>query len=696
MAAPGLRHPGPSRLLLSAILGVLVICACLMLKDDKHEISLFSRSTLQGSSHERQRANSARMRSLPSRFVELQEGAVQQDDDSDISRQKNELAKQESKHMAEREAAMEKALHLMEIEARKGRVNAESQKWLKWKAAHEKYEQAAFENISSIENNKTGISPEGEAYFDKIGTLAQKYDGSLGYESLLNMSKELEENRTISWNHLLSVQKNRSTFFPLIDRGIEIHIGSPAQSNIRSSSGLSLADSRNLQSLPSSSSALKVGQKAVAIKSFLFSQGGMIPVKEGEAVTVLEVDDKMGVDKVLTGQGKVGWFPQTDLRGQTETKGPSFSRNTVESSRNSDVVASAIAEGNQRYAEAREREIAMSKEKRKTRAMIRSSSDSKMLDASASHGESDNEQVQPPSVVQNAIREANDRYRSAKKQEVERSLQLEKLRKKQRSLVKEIHEQEKLIDMAKQAREEADAQDDEEKGSPDAVKPASSLPAASAVKSTSSSSAASDEQDDDLTIVKSDDAVLAGLRKAQKSYVSAKVKEEEKSLLERIKRADARSSLSKEREVERKVRDQRMKISKEEDEDKHAAVNANLKRHVDAIGSAFKSEEDYFLQAHKKEIHNLAMERMRKASHMLALPRGGMTTERKGLTQSPMSKSLVTKSTSRWRKEQELELETRRAEEEAVRAADKMFNRHMKPLEHVERGYENYEHELER
>lgn len=42
------------------------------------------------------------------------------------------------------------------------------------------------------------------------------------------------------------------------------------------------------------------------------------------------------------------------------------------------------------------------------------------------------------------------------------------------------------------------------------------------------------------------------------------------------------------------------------------------------------------------------------------------------------------------------ELETRRAEEEAVRAADKMFNRHMKPLEHVERGYENYEHELER
>ena len=121
-----------------------------VLQDDKHEISLFSRSTLQGSSHARQRANSARRRSLPTRFTELGLGIdpsrmcrilwlntwTFQEQSSrmmivifpgrrmnckDIPRHPfllNNLfrAKQESKHMAEREAAMEKALHLMEVE----------------------------------------------------------------------------------------------------------------------------------------------------------------------------------------------------------------------------------------------------------------------------------------------------------------------------------------------------------------------------------------------------------------------------------------------------------------------------------------------------------------------------------------------------------------------------------------------------
>eukprot|EP00960_Hanusia_phi_P014693 434861-Hanusia_phi.AAC.4 len=569
------------------------------------------------------------------------------------------------------------------IEASKGVVNAESQKWLRWKAAHEKYEQAAFQNISSIENNKTGISPEGEAYFDKIGTLAQQYDGSFGYESLLNMSKELEENRTISWKHLLSVQKNRSTFFPLVDRRMAVSVSSPEQSTLRSSGGPSLADTHGLQSLPLGSSALKVGQKAVAIKSFLFSQGGMIPVKEGEAVTVLEVDDKMGVDKVLTGQGKVGWFPQTDLRAEAQADGSEVSQEPAPEAGDSNVVATAIAEGNRRYAAAREREISMSKEKRRNRAMERSKLTRKSPPTAADAEKSEDEQKQSPSVVQKAIREANDRYRSAKQQEVERSLQLEKLRKQQRALVKEIHQQEKLVDLAKQAREDDDAEQDHKQD------------AKNRVEAASSKAGSPNTNEDDASIVKSDDAVLAGLRKAQKSYVSAKVEEEEKSLLYRIRQSDAKKSLKKEREVERQVRDQRMKISEEEDADKHAAVAANLKRHVDEIGSAFKSEEDYFLQAHKKEIHDLAMERMRKASHMLALPRGGVVAGKTGL-KAQEAKSSGTEGASRWKKEEEMELETRRAEEKAVRAADKMFSRHMKPLENVERGYENYEHELER
>jgi len=93
------------------------------------------------------------------------EGAEEEgaEGDVDSARQKEELEKKEETHFTARQNALMNAL------THEPEMKPSDSRHLKWKAAHEMYEQAAYKDISGEEHNRTEVEPEAEALTTQYG-----------------------------------------------------------------------------------------------------------------------------------------------------------------------------------------------------------------------------------------------------------------------------------------------------------------------------------------------------------------------------------------------------------------------------------------------------------------------------------------------------------------------------------------------
>ena len=368
----------------------------------------------------------------------------------DPARQKKELEAAEETHFKARQAALENAL------THEGQMAPQEAKWLKWKAAHELYEQAAYKDIEGTDHNRTDPEPEAEVLTSKYAETATKLDGVAGYNHLLDEANKTDVARMKQWDEYLAIQKNRTSLFPLVDKTQGPTITWPEDEPVDALKALKVASTLHAQhtanlhqggSAPaarSRSQTLHAGEHVEAVDSFLFKEGGMLPMKAGEKATILKINSTSGVDTIITSSGKQGMFPAGDLAPEADSTAPPAkgARASPEESAvpkaashlhlppalKGNVVDVAVRESEHTFAAqlARERELSKSRRIQKVvadtaLAREREDKDKSSVKERAEVEERAKAAANAQSVVSEAIFAANSRFEQAKEDEIARS-----------------------------------------------------------------------------------------------------------------------------------------------------------------------------------------------------------------------------------------------------------------------------------
>ena len=389
------------------------------------------------------------------------EGGEEGADEDDGAREKGELEEREEQHFAARQRALAKALRA------EPKMSPAEARQMKWKASKEMYEQAAFKDISGEEHNRTEAEPLADELLAKYEESALKVDGVEGYKALLAEANETDTERMKQWDKYIATQKNRTTFFPMVDKTkgpvpnwpadnpTEAEEAAPepeepeedagsvkkavdGQSTLHSEGPLALKDREQVLG-----QALHAGEHVVAVKPFLPKQGNLLPMKAGETATVLKLNTKTGVDTIITASGEQGKFPDSDLapeetvdkpvaakakeipQAESGTKAPSYLH--LPPAVDGNVVDAAIRDGAHNFAAVLARERERSTEKRAQREHTKKLSQSAkpLLPQPAAAVASPSGQepkARRENVVAQAIREADSSFSQAKKAELERSM----------------------------------------------------------------------------------------------------------------------------------------------------------------------------------------------------------------------------------------------------------------------------------
>jgi len=394
------------------------------------------------------------------------------EEEGDGARQKEELEKQEASHFNAREAAVVNAL------THEGEMKPSDAKWLKWKAAHELYEQAAYKDISGEEHNRTEAEPEAEVLTSKYAETAAKLDGVAGYNNLLAEANQTDAERMKQWDAYLATQKNRTSLFPLVDKTQGVTItwpGDEPADELKAGKGAASLHAQHTANLhqrvstPAASQTLHVGEQVEAVDSFLFDKGGVLPMRAGEKATILKVNTTSGVDTIITTSGKQGTFPASDLapqtggdrRGSTEHLAKRAQASPEESAVpkapghlhlppaiKGNVVDVAVQEGERTFAAqlARERERSRIQRSKKQSAHAGADAaratdkkDRSSLKQQAEAEERAKAAANAQSVVSDAIFQANSRFEQAKQAEIQRSEAARQQHKKDLQMVRAEH-----------------------------------------------------------------------------------------------------------------------------------------------------------------------------------------------------------------------------------------------------------------
>jgi hypothetical protein len=368
----------------------------------------------------------------------------------DPARQKKELEAAEETHFKARQAALENAL------THEGQMAPQEAKWLKWKAAHELYEQAAYKDIEGTDHNRTDPEPEAEVLTSKYAETATKLDGVAGYNHLLDEANKTDVARMKQWDEYLAIQKNRTSLFPLVDKTQGPTITWPEDEPVDALKARKVASTLHAQhtanlhqggSAPAArwrSQTLHAGEHVEAVDSFLFKEGGMLPMKAGEKATILKINSTSGVDTIITSSGKQGMFPAGNLEPEADSTTPPAkgARASPEESAvpkaashlhlppalKGNVVDVAVRESEHTFAAqlARERELSKSRRIQKVLADAalageREEKDKSNLKERAKVEERAKAAANAQSVVSEAIFAANSRFEQAKEDEIARS-----------------------------------------------------------------------------------------------------------------------------------------------------------------------------------------------------------------------------------------------------------------------------------
>lgn len=185
--------------------------------------------------------------------------------DDDLGRERSELQRQEDSYMAARKASVSKALGIVTDPSASDAARQENMN-VRWRAAHDAYEQAAYNDIRNEMANVTEISEEGQKHFDELSKESEDVMGVSEYADLLNASYEADKERMARWKGLMSASDPHPT---------TLH---------------------QLHEVPQYSEWLaKVGDEVQAKESFLYRAGGMLAMRAGETASVLSVDQADGV-----------------------------------------------------------------------------------------------------------------------------------------------------------------------------------------------------------------------------------------------------------------------------------------------------------------------------------------------------------------------------------------------------------------
>jgi len=386
----------------------------------------------------------------------------------DPARQKKELEAAEENHFKARQAALENAL------THEGQMAPQEAKWLKWKAAHELYEQAAYKDIEGTDHNRTDPEPEAEVLTSKYAETATKLDGVAGYNHLLDEANKTDVARMKQWDEFLAIQKNRTSLFPLVDKTQGPTITWPEDEPVdalkagKVASTLHAQHTANLHqgdSAPaarSRSQTLHAGEHVEAVDSFLFEEGGMLPLEAGEKATILKINSTSGVDTIITSSGKQGMFPAGDLAPEADSTSPPAkgARASPEESAvrktashlhlppalKGNVVDVAVRESEHTFAAQLARERELSKSRRIQKAVADAAVAREREDKGKSSVKERTEveerakaAANAQSVVSEAIFAANSRFEQAKEDEIERSEAAHLQHQKELQLAREAH-----------------------------------------------------------------------------------------------------------------------------------------------------------------------------------------------------------------------------------------------------------------
>lgn len=331
-------------------------------------------------------------------------------------REKEELEKAETTHFNARHAALTKAL------SHAGEMNAQNQRHIKWKAAHEMYEAAAYKDISGEEHNRTEVEPEADALMSKYEESALKVDGTAGYNALLEQANHTDIERMKQWDEFLAVQKNRTTLFPEVDKTKGPEPNWP-DDRLRGQ-GAAFLHSTATATLHQK---LAPGEHVEAVGSFLLAKDGLLPMKAGEEATVLKINKTTGVDRIITGDGRQGLFPGEDLVPENAAERVP-ARSVRVTSRNlhlppkvkGNVVDAAVREGAKTFAAqlAKAKDAQMAEDERRAEQAQERRAPSKAAHVEEKKRASTRQASASTSVVTSAIQQADDVFEEAKRKEI--------------------------------------------------------------------------------------------------------------------------------------------------------------------------------------------------------------------------------------------------------------------------------------
>jgi hypothetical protein len=207
-------------------------------------------------------------RSTPTVHVESLDGEGETGSDGgtddDLARERSELQHQEDSYMAARKASVSRAMGIITDPGASDAARQENMN-VRWRAAHDAYEQAAYNDIRNEMANVTDISEEGQKHFDDLSKESEEVMGVSEYADLLNASYQADKERMAKWKGLMAASVPHPTTLHQV-------LNSPKYSEWLA----------------------KVGDEVQAKENFLYRAGGMLALQAGETATVLSVDQADG------------------------------------------------------------------------------------------------------------------------------------------------------------------------------------------------------------------------------------------------------------------------------------------------------------------------------------------------------------------------------------------------------------------
>jgi hypothetical protein len=183
---------------------------------------------------------------------------------------------------------------------------------VRWRAAHDAYEQAAYHDIRAEVVNDTAISDDGLKRFADIADESESVMGVADYADLLNASYRNDAERTRQWKGLLSARSNSSKKHAdatTLHEDVRGSDGPAAESPPAALSGPADGEGRRIA----------LGDTVVARENFLYRAGGMLALNAGDTATVLSVDTADGGERGGRGGGGEGGgsgtFETAGMRG---------------------------------------------------------------------------------------------------------------------------------------------------------------------------------------------------------------------------------------------------------------------------------------------------------------------------------------------------------------------------------------------